>query len=102
MFQGVTLAFQTPHIGGLLSQKAEEVLWIAAGLFQYVANYTKKMEQTMIELLGFKLLRERNEVEKQELEGKVVVAQQEVLDLHNHIRVIELHNRKTLMLRKGS
>jgi hypothetical protein len=57
----------------LLSQKAEEDLWIA-GLFQYVANYTKKMEQTMIEFLGLKLLRERNEAEKQELEGKVIVA----------------------------
>jgi len=95
MFQGVTLAFQTPHIGGLLSQEAEEDLWII-GLFQYVENYTKKMEQTMIELLGFKLLHERNEVEKQELEGKVVVAQQEHLDLHNQIRAIEVHNRKTL------
>jgi hypothetical protein len=56
-----------------LSQKAKEDLWIA-GLFEYVANYTKKMEQTMIEFLGLELLRERNEVEKQELEGKVIAA----------------------------
>jgi hypothetical protein len=33
------------------------------------------MEQTKIESLGFKLLCERNEVEKQELEGKVTIAQ---------------------------
>jgi hypothetical protein len=59
-----------------LSQKVEEDLWIAR-LFQYVANYTKKMEQTMIELLGLKLLRERNDAKKKELEGKVVVAQQQ-------------------------
>ncbi len=59
-----------------MSQKVEEDLWIAR-LFQYVANYTKKMEQTMIELLGLKLLRERNDAKKKELEGKVVVAQQQ-------------------------
>jgi hypothetical protein len=39
------------------------------------------MEQIEIELLGLKLLCERNEAEKQELENKVVVAQQEVQDL---------------------
>jgi hypothetical protein len=32
------------------------------------------MEQTMIELLGLKLLREKNEAKKQKLEGKVIVA----------------------------
>jgi hypothetical protein len=56
-----------------LNQKVEEDLWIV-GLFEYVANYTKKMEQTMIEFLGLKLLRERTKTEKQELEGKVIIA----------------------------
>jgi len=60
----------------------------------------KKMEQTMLILLGFKLLRERNEAEKHELEGKIVGAQQEVLDLHNQIRATEVQNRKTLQIKE--
>jgi hypothetical protein len=51
-----------------------------------LANYIKKMEQTRIELsLGFKLLRDRNETKRKELESKVVAAQYEVLDVQNHI-----------------
>jgi hypothetical protein len=49
-----------------------------------VANYNKKMEQTMIELSGLKLRRDRIEAEKQELENKDVVdAQQEILNVQN-------------------
>jgi hypothetical protein len=33
-------------------------------LFQHVANYNRKMEQTRIELLGLKLLCEKNEIKK--------------------------------------
>jgi hypothetical protein len=63
-----------------LSQKVKEDLRIV-GLFQYVANYTKKMEHTRIELLEIKLLRDRNEAKKRKLEGKVIVAQQEAQHL---------------------
>jgi len=48
------------------------------------------MEQTIIELLRIKLLCERNEVEKQELENKVIVAQQEVQDLQHHIHATKV------------
>ncbi len=57
--RGQTLAFQTPHIGGLLTQQVEEDLWITK-LFQDVENYTKKMEQTKIELLGFIKFKQKN------------------------------------------
>ncbi len=87
--------FQNPHIGGSLSKKIEEDLQIV-GIFWYVANYSKQMEKTWIELSGFKLLLERNEAEKQELENKDVVAQQEVLGLHNHTHAIEVQIKKTL------
>jgi hypothetical protein len=46
-----------------LSKKIEEDLQIV-GIFWYVANYSKQMEKTWIELSGFKLLLERNEAEK--------------------------------------
>jgi hypothetical protein len=46
-----------------------------------VANYNKKMKQTRIELLGFKLLSDIIEIEKQDLESKVIVAQQKILNL---------------------
>jgi hypothetical protein len=39
------------------------------------------MEQTNIELLGLKLLCEKNETKKQELENKAIVGQQEVQNL---------------------
>ncbi len=48
--------FQTPHIGGYLSQEVEEDLKITR-LFYYVANYNiKKMEHTRIKLLGLKTI----------------------------------------------
>ncbi len=46
-----------------------------------MANYNKKMKQTRIELLGFKLLSDIIEIEKQDLESKVIVAQQKILNL---------------------
>ncbi len=39
------------------------------------------MKQTRIELLGFKLLSDIIEIEKQDLESKVIVAQQKILNL---------------------
>jgi hypothetical protein len=66
-----------------------------------LANYIKKMEQTRIELsLGFKLLRDRNETKRKELENKVVAAQYEVLDVQNHIHATKEQNRKTLQVKE--
>ncbi len=66
--RGTTLVFQTPHIGGSLRQEAEEGLQ-NIGLFQHVANYSRKMEQNKIELSKLKSTCERGELEKQELES---------------------------------
>ncbi len=52
------------------------------------------MEQTRVELSGLKLLCERNETKKQELESKATIAQ-EVLDLQDHICATEVQNKKT-------
>jgi hypothetical protein len=46
--------FQTPQILASLSQEVEEHLKII-GMFQHLAHYSKKMEQTMIKLSKFKL-----------------------------------------------
>jgi hypothetical protein len=43
---------------------------------------------------------EKIEAEKQELEGKVIVAQHEVQDLQHHIRVIKVQIQKTLQVKK--
>ncbi len=53
------------------------------------------MEKTWIELSRFKLLLERNEVEKQKLESKDAIAQQEVLGLHNHFHATKVQIKKT-------
>ncbi len=58
--RGTTPNFQTPHIKRSLRHEAKEDLHIVR-LCQHVTNYNKKMEQTKIESLGFKLLCERNE-----------------------------------------
>ncbi len=58
------------------------------------------MEQTRIELLGLKLLCERNEVEKQELDNKTTIAQQEVQDLQHDICAIEIQIKKTLQAKE--
>lgn len=72
--RGTTPILQTPHIGGSLTQETKEDLRIV-GLFYYVASYNKNMEQTKVELSRLKLLCERNEIEKHELESKPAIAQ---------------------------
>ncbi len=54
------------------------------------------MKDTKIELSKFKLLRERNEAKKQELDGKVIVVEYEVIDLKLQIRTSEVQNFKLL------
>ncbi len=63
IYKGTTPILQTPHVGGYLNHEIEEDLQIV-GLFQYVENYNKNMEQTRVELSGLKLLCERNETKK--------------------------------------
>lgn len=63
--------FQIPDTIGSFSQEAEEDLKII-GMFQYFAHYNMKMEQTRIELSILKLLCNRNETKKQELEAKLI------------------------------
>lgn len=58
------------------------------------------MEQTRIELSRLKILRDKNEAKKQELESKVVVPQQHVIDIQNQVRAIEVQNKKTLQVKK--
>jgi hypothetical protein len=43
---------------------------------------------------------EKNEAKKQKLEGKAIVAQQEVQDLQHHIRVTKVQIQKTLQVKK--
>jgi hypothetical protein len=74
MSRGITPIFQTTHIGRSLCREVEEDLQIAR-LFQHVANYSWKMEQTKIELVRLKLMCKRNEVENQELESKTATTQ---------------------------
>jgi hypothetical protein len=64
-------------------------------LFQYVANYSKKMKHTRIELSKFKLLRKRIEVEKQELEAKSSSYIVEVIDLQCQICASKIQTNKT-------
>jgi hypothetical protein len=52
-----------PTYKGISESRSKEDLRIA-GLFQYVANYSKPMENTRIKLSRLKLLHEKNEVEK--------------------------------------
>ncbi len=93
--RGTTPVFQTPHTRGSPNQETKEDLQIV-GLFQYVANYSKQMEKTQIELSRLELMCENNETKMQELESKVVAAQQEVLGLHNHIHATEVQIKKKL------
>jgi hypothetical protein len=66
---GATPTFRIPHTIEYLSQEAKEDLRIDM-LFQYVANYSKKMKHTIIELSKLKLLCKKTKVGKQELEAK--------------------------------
>jgi uncharacterized protein (DUF2141 family) len=60
------------------------------------------MEQTKIELSRLKLLCEKNEAKKQELEGKIIVAQHEVQDLQHHICVLKFKSKRHFRSRKNN
>lgn len=71
MSNGDTLLFQTPQIPASLNQEVEEHLKIV-GMFQHLARYSKKMEQTIIELLGFKLEHIQDETNKLKMQGSTL------------------------------
>lgn len=58
------------------------------------------MEKTWIKLSRLKLLREKNEAKKQELNSRVVVTQQEVIDLQNNIRATKVEIKKTFQAKE--
>jgi hypothetical protein len=58
------------------------------------------MEKTHIKLSQLKLLHERNEAKKQELESTATTTQCEVIGLYNHMHAVEVRSRKHFKLRR--
>lgn len=86
-------------MGGSLSQKAKEDLWIV-GLLQLWQITLRRWNKSRLKChydSNFYVIEIK---QKKELESKVIFAQQEVLDLHNQIHATKEENRKTFQVKE--